>query len=133
MNAQDYIAAGYNFSAFIEQSAISRAEDDALTAYILPVYPNAKEELQTNDTLRKAVMSFAALLVAQRSVSNTRAGAKTKQTNESMTPTAIDILRQYSATCAMRMREVRALEGAKKDAKINDICGIYFKSNYFYK
>ena len=131
MNAQDYIAAGYNVSSLIAQAQITRAEQDVLRAYIVPVYPNAAQEVEINPVIRRAVMTFTELLLAERSIFVTRAGSKTKQTEKSYTPTRSEILQQYAPDCVAALNDLRALEGVVSDAKINDICGVYFKSNYF--
>lgn len=131
MNAQDYIAAGYNISSLIAQAQITRAEQDVLRAYIVPVYPNAAQDVETNPVIRRAVMTFTELLLAERSIFVTRAGSKTKQTEKSYTPTRSELLQQYANDCHAALQDVRALEGSISGANVNDICGVYFKSNYF--
>ena len=130
MTPQDYIAAGYNVSSLIAQTAIDKAEADVMRAYIIPVYPTAPEE-PTNAVVKRCTMEFASLLLALRSIFVTRAGSKTKQTEKSYTPTRAEILQQYASDCVAALNDLRALEGAYSGAKVNDICGVYFKSNYF--
>lgn len=131
MNVQDYRAAGYPVSNLIDQSAVERAEREVIAAYIVPLVGRVPtEEEQLTEPYRTAIMSLSFLLVQQRSVVATRAGGKTKMTPQSSTPTPEDILRQNAPGCD---RALRAVASDKDPLKVcSDICGIYFKSNYFY-
>ena len=133
MNAQDYIAAGFPVSVQIEQATLTRAERDVLAAYLLPIYPKAADEMTSNQVVRNCAMPLVSCLLAQRSVASTRVGGKTKQTEQSNAATQDDIRRQYAQTCHLQLEALRRLDGADKKAQINDICGIYFATNYFCK
>lgn len=119
-------------STLIQQAEVTRAERDVLHAYLLPVYPQAAAEVETNPVVRRCVMEFAACLLAQRSIAATRTGAKTKTSDKSSTPTADDIRQQYAYDCHAALEDVRALEGANAKAKVRDICNIYFETNFFH-
>lgn len=130
MNAQDYRADGYGLSQQIEQGIITRAERDVVNAYIVPLIGEipTSEQIEA-EPIRSAVMALAFLLVSQRSSMATRAGAKLKQTEQSSTPTYEDVLRQNAPTCVRYLQDIAPYEVTSR--KVNDICGIFFKSNYF--
>ena len=126
---QDYRAAGYLLSTLIEQAVITRAENDVCAAYILPLIghmPTADERAQ--EPLKTAIMGLSFLLVQQRSITATRAGAKTKLSEQSSTPTYDDIFRQNAASCKTALEAI----DAEPYKKCSDICRIFFKTNYFY-
>lgn len=131
MLVQDYISAGYPVSSLIAQSVFDRAEKDVIAAYIVPIVGSTptQTELDT-DPLKSAVMGLSALLVQQRTISATRAGAKAKMTDQSTSPTSEDILRQSAATCAMYLREIDT-DIVVEDV-VSDICGIFFRTHFFY-
>ena len=132
MNVQDYRAAGYALSTLIDQAAVTRAEKDVTAAYVVPLVGYVPTQQQCEqEPLRTAIMSLAFLLVMQRSAVATRAGAKTKQTPQSNTPTADDLVRQNAPTC---VRALCALNASKNPVKeCSDMCGIFFTSNFFGK
>jgi hypothetical protein len=128
MNVQDYNAAGYRLSQLIAQPIIDRAEKDIVTAYIVPLLGRTPTQAEIDaEPLKTAIMSLSFLLVQQRTIAATRAGAKTKNAEQSGTPTPEDVLRENATTCAANLRAVA--EDAHKS--VHDICGIYFRSNYF--
>lgn len=131
MNVQDYRADGYALSQVIDQAKITRAEKEVIAAYIVPLIGEtpSQEDIE-QEPLRSAVMSCAFLLVSLRGAVVTRAGAKTKMTPESSTPTQADILAQNAPTCARYLQDLAPV--AIVSDKVHDICGIYFKSNFFY-
>lgn len=130
MTAQNYRDAGYAVSTLIEQAAINRAEQDVINAYIVPLLgriPTA-DEITNTPPLQSAIMSCSFLLLMQRVAVATRAGGKEKQTNQSLNPTNADLLQQNAADCASKLRALN--NGVMAD--VDDICGIFFVSNYFY-
>lgn len=131
MNVQDYRADGYALSQAIDQAKITRAEKEVVNAYIVPLIgEQPDEEEMQQEPMRSAIMSCAFLLVSLRSAVATRAGAKTKMTAESSTPTQADILAQNAPTCARYLQDLAPLEIISR--KVHDICGIYFKSQFFH-
>lgn len=131
MNVQDYKAAGYNLSSLIDQAKVTRAENDVVAAYIVPLLGNVPtEQERAAEPLKTAIMGISYLLLQQRSSTETRAGAKIKMTEQSTTPTYEELLRESAPSC------VRALQRVAPQAKawkvVSDICGLYFKTNYFY-
>lgn len=131
MNVQDYKAAGFGLSHLIDQAVITRAENDVVNAYLVPLVGNVPtQEQRLEEPLKTAIMSLAFLLIQQRSSVATRAGAKTKLSEQSMSPTYADILRQNAPSC---YEALRALNTAAEPHKVcKDICGIFFTTNYFY-
>lgn len=132
MNVQDYRAAGFGLSTMIDQAVVTRAENDVVAAYIVPLcgnVPTADE--REREPLKTAIMSLSFLLVQQRSTFATRAGAKNKLSEQSSTPTYDDLLRQNGASCAIALK---AIAPDKEPSELcSDICRIFFKTNYFYK
>ena len=132
MNVQDYRAAGYALSTLIDQAAVTRAEKDITAAYIVPLFGNVPTQAQSEaEPIKSALMALSFLLVMQRSAVATRAGAKTKNTPQSFTPEAADIIRQNAPAC---VRYLCAIDPKKNPVKeCSDICGIFFSSHYFCK
>lgn len=131
MNIADYQQAGYAMSNYIEPAIVTKAENDVIGAYIVPLIGHIPtDEEKAAEPLKTAIMSLAFLLIEQRNIMATRAGAKTKNSPQSGTPTADDILRQNAPSCA---KALKAIAGDKQPSKeCADICGIYFRTNYFH-
>lgn len=127
MTAEQYIAKGFNFSQHIEQAKIDRAEADVTAAYITPIVGAG-----TGADVDDAVANLAFLLLMQRSLFETRVGAKVKLTQNSQTPYAWDALSQQAHVCDLKIVALRKRADANKTACVDDICKIYFTSNYFY-
>ena len=130
MNVQDYRAAGYTLSQLIEQAVVTRAENDVIAAYIVPLLGHVPTEEERDATpVKTAIMALSFLLIQQRSSAATRAGAKLKLSEQSTTPTYDDLLRQHAPSC------VNALRAIAPDAhkKVSDICRVFFTTNYFYQ
>lgn len=130
MTAQEYRQAGYKVSAQIDQSEIDRAEKDVLQAYVYPILSDA--DPTGDEVVRDTVMSFAFLLLLQRSISATRSGAKEKTTPQSVSADLWHILSMQAATCQMKIDALKQKTGANLKAEVKDICGIYFRTQYFY-
>lgn len=129
MSIEDYKQAGFLMSVQIQQSVIDKAEADAMQAYILPLAPDA--DVTTAGPAREALMSFADLLVKQRSIFATRSGAKEKTTPQSQSAEDWRILRQCASTCALKIKELAKSVGVIYwEDKVTDICGILYKTNF---
>jgi len=131
MNVADYRAAGYGLSQLIDQAAVTRAEKDVVAAYIVPLVGDVptQEEIEA-EPLKTAVMSLAFLLVQLRTIVATRAGAKTKTTAQSQTPTEDDVRRQNARSCVQALHDVAPL--ARPWLVCSDICGLFFGSQFFH-
>ena len=132
MNASDYKAAGYGLSQLIDQAVITRAENDVLSAYIVPLLGHAPtEEERTAEPVKTALMSVSFLLIQQRSATATRAGAKSKLSEQSNTPSYDDLLRQSAPSCIAALEKVNPAKQPYKEC--SDICRLFFTTNYFYR
>lgn len=129
MTPQDYISAGYEIGLQKSQQEIDKAEADVIAAYIQPILPNYDKE---DCTTRKAIMSLAFLLMLQRNIVATRGGARLKTGASSTSPSGDATLQQMAFDCDSNICAIREKTGAIKDAKVRDICRIYFVTNYFY-
>lgn len=96
-----------------------------MSAYILPIYPRATLAM---DVVRAAVMPLVVILLTQRKTFATRSAGRQKAQLEGVESCA---LLELARVCALRLDAVRELDGAT-DAEVRDICGIYFKTQYFY-
>ena len=131
MNVQDYKAAGYALSNQVEQAAVTRAESDVVAAYIVPLIGHTPtEQERAVEPLKTAIMGISFLLLQQRNSTETRAGAKIKMTEQSTTPTYEELLRESAPSCVAALQ--RVAPQAKAWKVVSDICGLFFKTNYFY-
>lgn len=128
MLAQEYIDAGFPVSLHIDQPIIEKAERDVREAYILPIIGTSQE----CPVVRAAVMNLSFMLMSQRNIFVTRSGAKEKMTANSRGADKWATLQEMAQTCHMKLQAVRNLEGANPKAYVQDICGIYLKTNFFY-
>lgn len=128
MTKQWYLERGYKLSAQIEEAEIARAEADVTAAYIAPIV-GTSESVPT-DIRQKAVGSLAFLLLLQRSIFATRAGAKVKTGYNSQDASAWDVLQQEAAACHLALETLRKQPWANAEAEVCDICKIYFKTNF---
>lgn len=126
MQVDWYKKHGFEVSSLIDQATINRAEDDVRKAYIEPILGTDP----AGDDVDMAVANLAYLLVMQRSIMATRAGAKIKNTQTSQNADAWAIIAQEALSCHGRLEGLRHKDGANARAEIFDICKIYFKSNY---
>lgn len=117
---------GFEVSSLIDQSTINRAEADVRQAYVTPILGAEA----AGDDVDMAVGNLAFLLVLQRSIMATRAGAKIKNTQTSQNAETWAIVAQECASCHQRLEMLRAKPEADSRAEVFDICKIYFKSNF---
>ena len=127
MTKQWYLEQGYKLSAQIEEAEIARSEADVTAAYIAPIIGTAKVP---NDMVQKAVGNLAFLLLLQRSIFATRAGAKFTSGYNSQSASAWDVLQQEASACHLALETLRKQPGANAEAEVCDICKIYFKTNF---
>lgn len=126
MQVEWYRAHGFEISNLIDQATITRAEDDVRQSYIAPILGTDAH----GDDVDMAVGNLAFLLLLQRSVMATRAGAKIKTTQTSINAETWQVVAQECASCHARLEALRCKNGANARAEIFDICKIYFKSNF---
>lgn len=120
---------GYELSQLIDDAVISRAEREVTEAYVAPIAGSATIQ---QDIKERVVGRLAFLLILQRTIFATRAGAKVKTGYNSQDADAWAKLQQEATSCHLAIEELKKQPGVNKDAEVTDICKIYFKTNFFY-
>lgn len=97
-----------------------------------------------SEVLFRSIASLTVLLLAQRGAIATRSGAKTPNALSALTPTSGDVLAQYSREAVMYLTKLRAFVEsqmemeedkalfARCNATMTDICGLFFKTNFYH-
>ena len=124
-----YIQHGFKMSGQIDQAEIDRAEADVKKAYVDPIVNGATVPTAMRETYENAIGNLAFLLLLQRSTFVTRAGAKIKTGYNSQNAGDWEQLQDAAMTCHVALEALRNAFGTK-DAKVTDICKIYFKTNF---
>ena len=122
-----YIEHGYKLSSLIDDAEIKRAEREVTAAYITPIVGSATVD---EGVLQNAIGNLAFLLILQRSLFATRAGAKVKTGYNSQEADAWAKLQQEASSCHLALETLKTQEGVNADATVTDICKLYFKSNF---
>lgn len=128
MTPQWYNEHGYKVSQYIEQSEIDRAEADVRRAYVEPIVGSANV---SDYVIDNTVGCLAHLLLLQRTIFATRAGAKLKTSYNSQETDAWSKLQQEATSCHLALLNLRNQVGVNSDAEVVDICKIYFRTNFF--
>jgi len=128
MIKQWYQEHGYEMSSLISDAAIGRAERDVTDAYITPIVGSAKV---STEVLERAIGNLAFLLILQRTIFATRAGAKIKTGYNSQEADAWAKLQQEATSCHLALEMLKKEPGVNPNAQVIDICKIYFKTNFF--
>ncbi len=129
MTKQWYQENGYEISSYVSDAAIARAERDVTDAYFTPIVGNATV---SNTIKERVVGNLAFLLILQRSIFATRAGAKVKTGYNSMEADAWAKLQQEATSCNLQLEILKKQPGVNPDAHVTDICKIYFSTNFLY-
>lgn len=129
MTKQWYQDHGYEISSLISDAAIARAERDVTDAYITPIVGST--EVST-DVKESAIGNLAFLLILQRTIFATRAGAKVKTGYNSQEADAWAKLQQEATSCHLALETLKTQPGVNPDAHVTDICKIYFSTNFLY-
>lgn len=116
-------------SSYTDEAEISRAETLVRDAYIKPIVGAATV---TASVVEKTVAELAFLYLLQQSVFLTRSGAKIKTGYNSQQADTWDLLQQSSTACHLALEILRKQPGVNANADVQDICKIYFKTNFFY-
>lgn len=130
MTPQEYQEQGYKLSANISQTQIDQAEEDIKAAYIVPSIGGDLADEMT-DEQRNAVMALAFLRLSQNNMTVTRSGAKAKNVAESSSVWLEQGLQEQARRCHFCL-EVLQKQAQQTMVQVDDICGIYFKTNFFY-
>lgn len=128
MTKQWYQENGYALSSLISDAEITRAERDVTDAYITPIVGSASV---SQDVKERAIGNLAFLLILQRTIFATRAGAKVKTGYNSQEADAWAKLQQEASSCHLAIEMLKKEPGVNQDAQVTDICKIYFKTNFF--
>lgn len=129
MTAQEYQQAGLALSLQVQQSEIDRAEEKVTSAYIRPI---VGEYDSTDEAQKAAVMELAYLFLLQTANAKmTRAGAKQVNITSGNNVSQYEVLQQQAHSCAIALRELERMN-AKQNTRFDDICRIFFKTNFFY-
>lgn len=128
MTKQEYQDAGFRLSLQVEQVDIDRAEREVTEAYCKPIAPDMDT---TEEAYRNAVMNLAFLWLLQHSLFGTRSGAKGVQITSATTPTNADILRECAWDCHSALQVLRNVADTPEKIRVQDICRIYFSTNFF--
>ena len=137
MTAKEYQEHGFRLSLQVQQAEIVRAENTVYRAYLAKTYgdktPSEVEQVTsvdgwaTNATLAECVANLAFLYLTQKNILATRSGGKVPNALSASTAGGWDNLAQSAKDCAYSLQRCNVADG-----DMDDICGIYFKSNYFY-
>ena len=122
-----YRANGFEVSSLLEDALIERAERDVTDAYITPIVGTAEVSQEIKE---RAIGNLAFLLLLQRTIFATRAGAKTKVGYNSADADAWAKLQQEASSCHLALETLRRQPGVNAVAEVEDICKIYFKTNF---
>lgn len=128
MTKQWYQENGYALSSLISDAEITRAERDVTDAYITPIVGSASVSQEVKE---RAIGNLAFLLILQRTIFATRAGAKVKTGYNSQEADAWAKLQQEASSCHLAIEMLKKEPGVNQDAQVTDICKIYFKTNFF--
>lgn len=128
MTKQWYQENGYALSSLISDAEITRAERDVTDAYITPIVGSATVSQEVKE---RAIGNLAFLLILQRTIFATRAGAKVKTGYNSQEADAWAKLQQEASSCHLAIEILKKEPGVNQDAQVTDICKIYFKTNFF--
>lgn len=120
---------GYEMGSLIDDAVIARAERDVTDAYVNPIVGTA----QVPDEVRERVVgNLAFLLILQRTIFATRAGAKMKTGYNSQEADAWAKLQQEASSCHLALELLKGQPGVNPDASVTDICKIYFSTNFIH-
>ena len=122
-----YIEHGYKLSSLIDDTEISRAEREVTEAYITPIVGSATVD---ETVLQNAIGNLAFLLILQKTLFATRAGAKVKTGYNSQDADAWAKLQQEATSCHLALETLKKQNGVNADAEVIDICKLYFKTNF---
>lgn len=129
MTKEWYKSQGYHIGLEGTQEVIDRAEREVKVAYVQPILPNADFD---EAGVKQCLADLAYMRMLQLTLFVTRSGAKEKTSNYSTNASADAKFYEQGKIAAAAVDSLRAMEGANASAKVNDICHLFFKSNFFY-
>ena len=130
MTREWYKENGYHVGLEGTQEVIDRAEREVKAAYVEPILPNAD---YNKDDVKKCLADLAFMRVLQINLYVTRSGAKEKLSTHSSSPSNDSRYNDQGRVAAAAVDRLRAMPGANAQAHVDDICQLFFVSNYFYQ
>ena len=127
MTVQEYINAGFEISAQIKQAAITRAENDVINSYIIPIVGAD----YVSENVKNEIMTLTFCLLLRRNVVKTRFGAEQKS-NQYATAMTVESKELNNQIAGYAMPVIHTLiestENKIKPKTVRDIidCGYYF-------
>ena len=129
MTKEWYKSQGYHVGLEGTQEMIDRAEREVKDAYITPILPGADFE---NNDVKSCLADLAYMRLLQLTLFVTRSGAKEKFGTNSANASADAKYYEVGMVAAAAVDKIRLMPGANATARVNDICHIFFKNNFFY-
>lgn len=129
MTKEWYKAQGYHVGVEGTQEMIDRAEREVKVAYISPILPGA--DFDTDD-VKRCLADLAYMRMMQLTTFVTRSGAKEKYSAHSASASDDAKFYEQGMVAASAVDKLRLMPGANATAKVDDICHIFFKNNFFY-
>lgn len=129
MTKEWYKSQGYHIGLEGTQEVIDRAEREVKVAYVDPILPNADYD---NAGVKQCLADLAYMRMLQLTLFVTRSGAKEKFGDHSANASSDAKYYEQGMVAAQAVDALRAMSGANATAKVNDICHLFFKSNFFY-
>lgn len=130
MTKEWYKQRGYHIGLEGTQELIDRAEREVKAAYVQPILPSADYD---DTEVMSCVADLAYMRMLQITLFVTRAGAKEKLSTRSTTASNESKFNEQGIVAASAVDRLRQMQGAVAEAKVNDICQLFFTSNYFCK
>jgi hypothetical protein len=131
MTKEWYKQKGYHIGLEGAQEVIDRAEREVKVAYIDPILPNA--DFEHDDDVKQCLADLAYMRMLQITLFVTRSGSKEKYGSNSSNPSSDAKFYEQGRVAAGAVDKLREMSGANAVAKVDDICQLFFKSNYFYQ
>lgn len=129
MTKEWYKAQGYHVGVEYPQEVVDRAEREVKAAYITPILPDAD---YGNDEVKHCLADLSYMRLMQLNTFVTRSGAKEKYGSNSASASDDAKFNEQGMVAANAVDKLRAMEGANASGRINDICHLFFKNNFFY-
>lgn len=129
MTKEWYMTHGYRVSTEGTQEVIDRAEREVKAAYVQPILPGADYD---NKDVMQCVADLAYMRMFQITTFVTRSGAKEKYGTNSASASNDAKFYEQGMVAASAVDRLRQMEGANADARIDDICHIFFVNNFFH-
>lgn len=130
MTKEWYKSKGYHIGLEGTQEVIDRAEREVKVAYVNQILPNADFE---DEAVKQCLADLAYMRMLQITLFVTRSGAKEKFSSHSNNASDDAKFYEQGRVAALAVDRLRQMEGANATAHVDDICYLFFKSNYFYQ